>query len=1056
VDWSEKRAHLAWAACRGVLGAWTLIPVLLVALFLEGRDKLASNWELQTGALGYLPLWLSTFTLLGALGGLWASSPGAEPRGRSFARQLLLELGSARFLSFAVFGGLVGWGVGGGRHLAAPALRASFALLVAVCFAVGLSLAFRLLVRLQTSTRPRSAAVAAMLAAVAFEGINRVVLVRLYPAFHAGLSVLSVTLWSAGWTLSGGARQVLRRPAWVLSGLALATTALGLAVLPGVRSLTRFDNFRWVLLEGSPTLSFVVPLGAELAPEPAAGTELGSLAGQPAAPAAAGVDWSGRSVVLVTIDALRADHLGAYGYTRRTTPHLDALAREGVVFDAAYAPTPHTSYSLLSLMTGKYMRPLLLQGVAADSDLWALLLRKYGYKTAAFYPPAVFFIDRPKFMAFESAHFGFEYFKVEFAEGPPRVQQVESYLTSLPAGGPLFLWLHLFGPHEPYEEQPGHAFGPADVDRYDSEIAAADETLSRVVQLVRGRDPSAIVIVTADHGEEFGDHGGRYHGTTVYEEQVRVPLIVAGPGLPAGRRVGAAVQTIDLLPTVLSSMKIPVPPRLRGRDLGPYLAPQPAAGAAAEAGLALAETSELSLLAEGSFRLICHRPSGACRLFNLATDPGQQRDVSQKEAARFDALRARARALSASHGRFEAQGLRSEGKGWPAPIVRGLAGEADAAPELAQLLEDADRAIRAKAAEVLFRLATPTEAPALRLALGREEDADVRAWLALDLTRLGQAAPLVFELLEDPDRRRRRLAALALGLSGDDAGEELLIAWWLAEEGRTHEEDLELLTAFARLRSEKAVGPLLQRLPDVRLRVQIAEALAKIGDKDARPWLVRALGHERYHPARVALLRALASLGAREELVVPLRHFLAVPDALAGGLELAESAGVLDEVGGPKAAGLARLRQLADSGVDVEVVVPPLPSKATPRRGARVVVRARSQKGPGRVHLAPLGARPPSKDGEGRLHHRPDVAGPTTLSIEVPAGEHPSEVVADLPEVFGARPGYPLRLAVFAEGGVEVRSLVVLPLREEVPPPPPEPWKPGAGPPDEERAGPPR
>src|SRR5690606_21824811 len=250
----------------------------------------------------------------------------------------------------------------------------------------------------------------------------------------------------------------------VLAGLTLTTVGLSALILPGIRSLARFDNFRWVLLETSPTLAFAVDVGARVvpnAPGEAGDTALLEKHG-PRAPSA--LDWSGRSLVLVTVDALRADHLGTYGYERPTSPQLDALAREGVVFEAAYAPTPHTSYSVLSLMTGKYMRPLLLQGVAEDSDLWALLLRTYGYKTAAFYPPAVFFIDREKFRPFEEKHFGFEYFKVEFAEGATRVGQVERYLAKLPAEGPLFLWLHLFGPHEPYEQQPEQAFGDADVD----------------------------------------------------------------------------------------------------------------------------------------------------------------------------------------------------------------------------------------------------------------------------------------------------------------------------------------------------------------------------------------------------------------------------------------------------------------------------------------------------------------------------------------------------------------------------------------------------------------
>ena len=133
------------------------------------------------------------------------------------------------------------------------------------------------------------------------------------------------------------------------------------------------------------------------------------------------LDLGKRDILFISIDALRADHVGVYGYKRNTTPHIDALAKKGVIFTHAYCPTPHTSYSVTSMMTGKYMRPLLLQGAGEDSDTWASLLRTYGYRTAAFYPPAVFFIDPNRFTTFKKSHLGFEYAKVEFKEGAGRV-----------------------------------------------------------------------------------------------------------------------------------------------------------------------------------------------------------------------------------------------------------------------------------------------------------------------------------------------------------------------------------------------------------------------------------------------------------------------------------------------------------------------------------------------------------------------------------------------------------------------------------------------------------
>src|SRR6185437_5465032 len=166
--------------------------------------------------------------------------------------------------------------------------------------------------------------------------------------------------------------------------------------------------------------------------------------------------------------------------------------------------------------------------------------QRYGWRTAAFYPPAVFFIDEDRFPRFEESHLGFEYAKVEFADPVLREQQVGSYLDGAATDKPLFLWVHFFEPHEPYVVHPEHVFTggkSADVDAYDSEVATADDGIGRIVRRVEARRPGAIVLVTADHGEEFGEHGGRYHGTTVYEEQVRVPLVVAGPGIAPKTRV---------------------------------------------------------------------------------------------------------------------------------------------------------------------------------------------------------------------------------------------------------------------------------------------------------------------------------------------------------------------------------------------------------------------------------------------------------------------------------------------------------------------------------------
>src|SRR6185312_45009 len=149
----------------------------------------------------------------------------------------------------------------------------------------------------------------------------------------------------------------------------------------------------------APLLGRAVTLAARFAPPPPLDDAGDATTGAQPGELPRALDWSRRDLLLITIDALRADHVGAYGYARPTTPSIDALAASGARFDAAYCPAPHTSYSIASLMTGKYMKPLLAMGLGDDSDTWAGMLRRYGYRTAAFYPPAVFFIDGDRFAA---------------------------------------------------------------------------------------------------------------------------------------------------------------------------------------------------------------------------------------------------------------------------------------------------------------------------------------------------------------------------------------------------------------------------------------------------------------------------------------------------------------------------------------------------------------------------------------------------------------------------------------------------------------------------------
>ena len=1013
-----------------VLAALALAVLELVVVLAVHAGRLASIVEAESGSLWLAPTLLSSAALFGLLGALLGV---LLERGTKFDRALLTASVAAAGLS-------VGFLVGGGRHLATPLARGGFALLFGAGAGGALFWAYPWLRRV-LAERPERFSAGALGLVLVSEIANRFVLVRLYPAFHHALAVLALVLAPfvvLPWLVRFDDRG---RAAWGYLAVPAVVLAIAALVPWSSKRLARYDNYRLLLVESAPIAREAVEVAARIAPPepwelPGCATPGACLEARPGAPAERALDLRGRDVLLVTIDALRADHVGAYGYARPTTPNLDRLAREGFVFERAYTATPHTSYAVASLMTGKYMRPLLLQGMGHDSDTWAGLFRTYGYRTAAFYPPAVFFIDPMQFEDMKRRAIDFEYRWVEFAEGAERLAQVERYLESATGDRPLFVWVHLFGPHEPYEAHAEHDFGERDIDRYDSEVARADATLGELVRMFVAKRPRAVVISTADHGEEFGDHGGRYHGTSVYEEQVRVPLVVWAPGAVSAKRSRETVELVDLLPTLLGALDIPKPPRLRGRDLGALLAGR----RADEPGRAYAETEDHALIGKGALRLVCARRLGACQLFDVDKDPGEKRDLSNERSAERDELRAMLRDLGASHGRFELGGLRAEGKGWPPAIRRGLSGDGEASAEIAELLDDADVAVRRKAGEVLFELKRSETAPALRLALGREEDPEARAWAALGLTRLGQGAPLVGELLAGNDARFRRLAALALAEAGDARGQGLLVEWWKDEKARDFERSRQLLAVLGELRVKDALFPLIQALGDVRLRPYVARALAKIGDDGAIGPLVHAFADERLQSARVALAEALVELGAREEMAVPLRRFLGVPDPLPGGVGVALRAHVLEHVGGPSAKDVLRLKKNAELGQVITIVVPP----GGNGHGLRAIVRARAVGEPGEV-LVSSAQHLIHFDREGKLKRKrgvPDLDPKRVLRVEIPVSEAPVEVVARAPEALPLRPGSSAELVVYASTGVSVEGLLFVPLADELPPPPKEPWKP--------------
>jgi hypothetical protein len=302
----------------------------------------------------------------------------------------------------------------------------------------------------------------------------------------------------------------------------------------------------------------------------------------------------------------------------------------------------------------------------------------------------------------------------------------------------------------------------------------------------------------------------------------------------------------------------------------------------------------------------------------------------------------------------------------------------------------------------------------------------------------------VVELLTSQDQRLRRLAALALGESGDKRGGAILIDWWRDAEHRDFQRSRELLAAFATLRLRDVVWFLCTSLSDVRLRPYLARTLAKIGEESARVPLARAFADERSQSARAELAQALVELGAREEIAAPLVRFLGVPDPLANGLETALKARVLPLVGGPGERELPRLRSRSELGTRVRVVVP----KGGNGRGVRFLARASCPKGgePGALVLSSASHLVRYDRAGKSLPERgvPQLDEKRALKLPLRCESRPLEVFATLPQNLAVRPGTSTEVILFASRNVAVEALALVPLADELPPPPPRPWSPEA------------
>ena len=359
------------------------------------------------------------------------------------------------------------------------------------------------------------------------------------------------------------------------------------------------------------------------------------------------------NVLVITIDTLRADHVGSYGYRGADTPAMDALAARGLRFTRAATVAPLTLPAHSSLMTGTFPA---FHGVRDNGGFYlgddqvtlAEVLRARGYRTGGFV--AAFVLDHRWGIAqgFERYADDFDLTKFRSDAGLDAVQHPGSEVVSKAiqwldsdVSTPFFAWVHLYEPHAPYEPPDDiRARFPATlVGAYDGEIATADIQVKRLLDhlAAAGRLDRTLVVLLGDHGESLGEHGEEQHGFFIYDADIRIPLIVAGPHVPV-RTIDDQVRIVDVMPTILELSGVPIPSTVQGRSLVSL------AQGRHEDLVALSETwyprhhygwSELTSISDGRYHFIA---APRRELYDTQDDPGELHDLAAASPARADAL----------------------------------------------------------------------------------------------------------------------------------------------------------------------------------------------------------------------------------------------------------------------------------------------------------------------------------------------------------------------------------------------------------------------------------
>jgi len=363
--------------------------------------------------------------------------------------------------------------------------------------------------------------------------------------------------------------------------------------------------------------------------------------------------------LFIVIDALRADHVHFYGYKRETTPNLDRLAERSLVFTNAVAQYPSTGISVPSMLAGRYPEYMVWgkprrrsHYVLKDDNLLITdVLREHGYVTRAVVSA---WIKRNiggfarHFHKLVGLYPHKEWKKWVRDSSRLTVSRAIEFFERYDGRKPFFAFLHFEDPHEPYvnHSPPGRVFGRKALDRYDSDIYWADLWMGFLLGYLDQKPwmEDTVIIVVSDHGEEFKDHGKRFHGHQIYQESIHVPLVIHIPGQPP-LVVDERVALVDLFPTILDLTGIPHDrARLQGVSLlrtaagGGGLEPRPVFSMLADR--EKRPTYRCKVVLRGDFKLILDLTNDRQALFNLAADPREKHDLASEMPAVREELRA--------------------------------------------------------------------------------------------------------------------------------------------------------------------------------------------------------------------------------------------------------------------------------------------------------------------------------------------------------------------------------------------------------------------------------